>query len=115
MELTKVKDYWSLSTIYSNGGIFNTIVKTPALVSKLEWLTTDIASVLDKLYYNRSANKLLLSHIVELYDMFESNNNTQQFNTEIGTLLVNKYYNKWNVIYNTLILNDFDPLTTYKY
>lgn len=114
MELTKVKDYWSLSTIYSSGGIFSTIANTPTLSSKLEWLTTDIASVLDKLYYNRSANKILLSHIVELYDMFKTNSNTEQFNTELGTLLVNKYYNKWNVIYNTLILNDVDPLTTYK-
>lgn len=114
MEITKVKDYWSLSDIYSSGGIFSTIVNTPSLSSKLEWLTSDIAGVLDKLYYNRSANKLLLSHIVELYDMLENDNNTEQFNTEIGTLLVNKYYNKWNIIYNTLILNDVDPLTTYK-
>ena len=58
MEMAKVKDYWSLSAVYSSGGIFSTIVNTPTLSSKLEWLTTDIASVLDKLYYNRSANKL---------------------------------------------------------
>lgn len=111
---TKVKDYWNLSDVYSSKGLFTTIVATPSLSSKLEWLTTDMALVLDKLYYNRSGNKLLLSHIVELYDMLETNSNLDQFNLDIDTLLVNKYANKWNIVYNALILSEVDPLTTYK-
>lgn len=88
-----------------------TIVSKLQATNKFKWLDTTNAPVLDLEFYLNHSGEKEVSPIIE--KLLENGKTEDEVLDTITTILVVKYANKWNRIYDTLI-NDYDVFSDYK-
>lgn len=93
--------------LITNVGIFNTIKVNYSSV--FTWLTQTISETLDMDYYLQHSGNKYISPIVD--KLYLNNENT--YLTKLASLIVLKFGDKWNRLYNTYFLTDYNPLENY--
>lgn len=88
-------------------------------VTKITWLTDDIASILDIEYYLNFSGDKKISKMFNLFietlekqavasDYIQSAVNMQ------AIIIINKFADKWNRLYNAYVQKEYEPLENYK-
>lgn len=89
----------------SEYGIFEAI----QTLNKLTWLSSDDAELLDIDYYlNHSGNKYVSPLYLALFKADETN-----YLTKLAKIILLKYADNWNKIYDAYFLTDYEPLENY--
>lgn len=108
---TKLIDTINIDTLLSNGGIFKKIQTTQN--QPFEWLTSDVALVLDKmLYLEFSGEKTISPFLRKLIELKDA----EKINDELVVLastLIQRFNDKWNKVYDAFIDSDYKPLENY--
>lgn len=98
-------------------GIFTALMEYGA--AKITWLTDDIASRLDVEYYlNFSGDKNISKMFNLLIETIEKQEITddkiQSAVNMLAIIIINKYADKWNRLYNAYVQEEYQPLENYK-
>lgn len=100
--LNEINDYLTDGT-----GIFNTIQS--AYSSTFTWLSSDDADSLDMEYYlNHSGNKYISLITDKLYE-----DNSTTYLSNLAKVIVLRYGDKWNRLYEALINATYNPIENY--
>jgi len=102
VKMNQINDY-----IESGIGIIKTIQQNHS--STLTWLSANNADTLDMDYYlNHSGEKYISPITYKLYK-----NNNQTYLTKLASLIVLKYGDKWNKLYNAFFNEEYNPIENY--
>lgn len=100
--MSDINDYLTTSL-----GIFKQIYTT--FSSTFTWLDESVADNLDLEYYlNHSANKFISPLVDRLYD-----DNSSTYLSKTANVIVNKFADKWNKLYDALIDAEYNPIENY--
>ena len=93
------------TTFFTNYGIFRTIYTLNAFT----WLGEDESEMIDLEYYFNHSNEKWISPLFEkLYGMSPSTTLTA-----LANIIINKYGDKWNRLYDAFITTTYDPIENY--
>ena len=93
------------TTFFTNYGIFKTIYSLNAFT----WLGEDESEMIDLEYYFNHSNEKWISPLFEkLYGM-----NPSTTLTALANIIINKYGDKWNRLYDAFITTTYDPIENY--
>ena len=112
-----IETYDISNIIQPKHGIFTALRKYGA--SKITWLTVDIASTLDVEYYlNFSGDKNISKMFNLLIETIEkqtiTDDNIQSAVNMLASIIINKFADKWNRLYNAYVQEEYQPLENYK-
>lgn len=89
-----------------------TIVSKLQATNKFEWLTTSNAPILDYEFYLNHSGEKETAPIIDI--LLAKGKSEDEVLDVICNILVTKYSDKWNRIYDTLLDNKYDPFEDYK-
>ena len=93
------------TTFFTNYGIFKAIYTLNAFT----WLGEDESEMIDLEYYFNHSNEKWISPLFEkLYGM-----NPSTTLTALANIIINKYGDKWNRLYDAFITTTYDPIENY--
>ena len=93
------------TTFFTNYGIFKAIYTLNAFT----WLGEDESEMIDLEYYFNHSNEKWISPLFEkLYGMSPSTTLTA-----LANIIINKYGDKWNRLYDAFITTTYDPIENY--
>lgn len=93
------------TTFFTNYGIFKTIYSLNAFT----WLGEDESEMIDLEYYFNHSNEKWISPLFEkLYGM-----NPSTTLTALANIIINKFGDKWNRLYDAFITTTYDPIENY--
>lgn len=93
--------------IESGIGIIQTIqTNYPAVFT---WLTSDVAETLDMDYYLNHSGEKYISPITEKLYL----NNPNTYLDKLASLIVLKYSDKWNKLYKSFFVDEYNPIENY--
>lgn len=102
IKMNQINDF-----IESDNGIIQTIQNN--FPTTFIWLTSEKANILDMEYYLNHSGEKYISPITEkLYK-----NNSSNYLNKLASLIVLKYSEKWNKLYNTFFIEEYNPLENY--
>ena len=93
--------------IESGSGIIQTIQTNYPTV--FTWLTSDVAETLDMDYYLNHSGEKYISPITEKLYL----NNPNTYLDKLASLIVLKYKDKWNKLYEAFFLDEYNPIENY--
>lgn len=93
------------ATFFTNYGIFKAIYTLNAFT----WLGEDESEMIDLDYYFNHSNEKWISPLFEkLYGM-----NPSTTLTTLANIIINKFSDKWNRLYDAFITTTYDPIENY--
>ena len=102
IKMNQINDF-----IESDNGIIQTIQNN--FPTTFTWLTSEKANILDMEYYLNHSGEKYISPITEkLYT-----NNSSNYLDKLASLIVLKYSDKWNKLYNAFFVDEYNPIENY--
>lgn len=106
----KLIDTIDFSTFFNTGAIFTKIQTTTG--QPFEWLSNNLALMLDKILYLERSGDKWLSPFYERLLALKEDGKIDDVLKVIADTLITKYSNKWNKLY-TAYHQQYDPLENY--
>ena len=104
----------NISDMLSNTayGIFNKIFSIDN-AGTLQWLTEDVSKQLDKTLYLQYSSEKRISDYMERMIKYEDDGLIADALTEIAKVIIERFTNKWNRLYNALVVATYEPIENY--
>lgn len=99
----------TITDLFLDGGIFKALQPK----ANMEWLTASNSLTYDLDYYSRSGEKLI-SPTYKMLLAFEEEGKIEDTLSRLADIILARYTDKWNKVYNSYVKSDYDPLTNTK-